>query len=246
MPGIVGLVSGMPREQAEFQLRQMLDSICHESFYVSGTSSNEKLGLYVGWVALRGSFSENMPLHNEHGNITLIFSGEEFPDPDTKNGLKKKGHTFDSKGTSYLVHLAEDDVQFPKCLNGRFHGILSESTRGTATLFNDRYGMQRLYYHEAKDAFYFSAEAKAILRVRPELRELDPKGIAEFVACGCVLEDRTLFLEFGFCRQALHGYSKTPIWKRRSLISTRGSGKRNRCLTPRVTTKDFGKCFPKM
>src|SRR5262249_9083196 len=104
-----------------------------------------------------------------------------------------KGHTFDSRGASYLVHLSEGDVQFPKCLNGRFHGILADSTRGTAALFNDRYGMQRLYYHEAKDAFYFSAEAKAILRVRPELRELDPKGIGEFVACGCVLENRTLF-----------------------------------------------------
>ena len=36
-------------------------------------------------------------------------------------------------------------------------------------LFNDRYGMQRIYYHQSKDAFYFAAEAKAILAVRPEL-----------------------------------------------------------------------------
>ena len=30
--------------------------------------------------------------------------------------------------------------------------------------------------HEAKDAFYFAAEAKAILKVRPELRAVDQKG----------------------------------------------------------------------
>ncbi len=36
--------------------------------------------------------------------------------------------------------------------------------------------MHRLYYHESKDAFYFAAEAKAILEVRPELRTLDPSG----------------------------------------------------------------------
>jgi asparagine synthase (glutamine-hydrolysing) len=60
-------------------------------------------------------------------------------------------------------------------------------------LFNDRYGMHRIYYHEAKDAFYFGAEAKAILAVRPELRRMDRKGLGEFVACGCVLENRTLF-----------------------------------------------------
>ena len=63
----------------------------------------------------------------------------------------------------------------------------------TVTLFNDRYGMHRIYYHEAKDAFYFAAEAKAILAVRPELRSIDPDGLAEFVSCGCTLENRTLF-----------------------------------------------------
>src|SRR5438093_5368282 len=53
--------------------------------------------------------------------------------------------------------------------------------------------MHRIYYHESKEAFYFAAEAKAILAVRPELRSADPRGLGEFVACGCVLENRTLF-----------------------------------------------------
>ena len=53
--------------------------------------------------------------------------------------------------------------------------------------------MHRLYYHESKDAFYFAAEAKAILAVRPETRSADPRGLGEYVSCGCVLEDRTLF-----------------------------------------------------
>ena len=33
-----------------------------------------------------------------------------------------------------------------------------------------------MYYYESKDAFYFAAEAKAILAVRPELRRLNPQG----------------------------------------------------------------------
>ena len=70
---------------------------------------------------------------------------------------------------------------------------MTDRTRGVTTLFNDRFGMHRLYYHESKDAFYFAAEAKAILAVRPELRRADPRGVGEFVACGCVLENRTLF-----------------------------------------------------
>jgi asparagine synthase (glutamine-hydrolysing) len=53
--------------------------------------------------------------------------------------------------------------------------------------------LQRVYFHEAGDAFYFSAEAKAILEVRPELRSTDPRGLGEYISFGCVLENRTLF-----------------------------------------------------
>ena len=60
-------------------------------------------------------------------------------------------------------------------------------------LFNDRYGMHRLCYHQSDDAFYFAAEAKAILAVLPELRTPDSRSIGEFVACSCVLGDRTIF-----------------------------------------------------
>ena len=67
-------------------------------------------------------------------------------------------------------------------------------------LFNDRYGMHRLNYHEGKDAFYFAVEAKAILAVLPELRRIDERSLGEFVSCGCVLENRTLFT--GICRAA--------------------------------------------
>ncbi|HWO35554.1 MAG TPA: hypothetical protein VNO32_42715, partial [Candidatus Acidoferrum sp.] len=81
MPGLVGLVTKLPREWAEPQLLRMLDSLRHEAFYVSGTWVDEDLGIYVGWVARQGSFDAGMPLQNETKDITLIFSGEEFPDP---------------------------------------------------------------------------------------------------------------------------------------------------------------------
>jgi asparagine synthase (glutamine-hydrolysing) len=193
MPGIVGLVTKMPRKEAELQLFQMVEKLSHEDFYVAGTWVNETLGVYVGWVARKGSFSDGMPLRNENGDTVLIFSGEEFPDGDTLGRLRQRGHVVDRTGPSYLVHLYEDDTTFPACLNGRFHGLLIDQTQKTLILFNDRYGMDRIYYHESKEAFYFAAEAKAILAVRPELRRSDPRGLGEFVACGCVLENRTLF-----------------------------------------------------
>jgi len=134
-----------------------------------------------------------MPLKNEKGDVVLIFSGEEYPEPEIASNLRQKRHEFENEGAAYLVHLYEEDASFPKNLNGRFQGLLANRTRGTAMLFNDRYGLQRIYYHEAKEAFYFAAEAKAILEVRPELRSADPQGLGEYISCGCVLENRTLF-----------------------------------------------------
>jgi len=193
MPGIVGLITEMPREQAEPQLLQMVATLYHESLYRTGTWIDESLGIYAGWIARKDSFCDGMPLCNEYGNVVLIFSGEEYPEPGTARRLKERGHEFEENQASYLVHLYEEDPAFPSSLNGRFHGLLTDKTRGTAMLFNDRYGMRRIYYHQSKQAFYFAAEAKAILAVRPELRTADARGLAEFVSCGCVLENRTLF-----------------------------------------------------
>lgn len=193
MPGIVGLITKLPRETAERQLREMVQALCHEPFYTSGIWADSENGIYVGWIARKGSFADGMPLHNELGDNTLFFSGEDFPEPGTRKALRERGHDVAPHSAAYLVHRYEEEPDFPRGLNGRFHGLVADRARGMAMLFNDRYGLQRLYYHEAKDAFYFAAEAKAILKVRPELRSADPSGLGEFLVCGCVLENRTLF-----------------------------------------------------
>jgi asparagine synthase (glutamine-hydrolysing) len=180
MPGIVAIITRMPRRLAEPQLLRMLSTLRHESFYTTGTWIDESAGVYLGWTALEGSFADGMPLRNESGNCVLAFSGEEYSISAGKAG-------------SYLVDAYERDREFPRSLNGRFHGLVVDRRARTATVFNDRFGMHRLYVHESADASYFAAEAKAILAVRPELRRTDARSLGELVACGAVLENRTLF-----------------------------------------------------
>ena len=193
MPGIVGFVTRMPRERAEPELLRMVEALRHESSYATGTWVDESLGVYVGWATRKNSFSDGMPICNERGDVVLVFSGEEYPEPGTARKLKERGHGLQPDGPAYLVHLYEEDPAFPAGLNGRFHGLLIDRARGIATLFNDRYGMHRVYFHESKEAFYFAAEAKAILAVRHELRSANLRSLGELVACGCVLDNRTVF-----------------------------------------------------
>jgi asparagine synthase (glutamine-hydrolysing) len=209
MPGLVGLITKMRREDAEQQLLAMLGTLRHEPFYVTGTWCDESLGVYVGWAAREDSFSEGMPLTNEAGNVVLVFSGEDHPEPGTPSKLKERGHAVTPDGPGYLIHLCEEDPAFPAGLNGWFHGLLADRVRNTVTIFNDRFGMHRLYFHEAGDAFYFAAEAKAILAVRPELRAVNPQALGEFIALGCVVENRSLF-------QGIHVLPAGSAWSFRN------------------------------
>src|SRR5437867_7746841 len=130
MPGLVGLLTKMPRKRAEPELLRMLQALSHENFYVTGVWVDESLGVYVGWTVRKDSFSDGMPLWNERGDVSLIFSGEEFPEPGTARRLKERGHEVGTDGPSYLVHLYEEDQTFPAALNGRFHGLLDRKCVG--------------------------------------------------------------------------------------------------------------------
>jgi asparagine synthase (glutamine-hydrolysing) len=136
------------------------------------------MGAFVGWTG--HTYTPANPLYDRH--VELAFSGEEFSDP-----------TRDPDSTDLLRDYLQNPQTFPATLNGWFQGLLIDKARETVLLFNDRYGMHRLYYHQTRDTFYFAAEAKAILAVCPGLRTFDSRSLGEFVSCGCVLENRTLF-----------------------------------------------------
>src|SRR6266568_706716 len=191
MPGIVGLITKLPRLAAEQQLQEMLKSICYENFYRSGTWIDESLGVYVGWTVIKGSFSDGMPLYNGKGDACLIFSGEEYSEHRPIG--RGRESTSGSAECSYLMTEYEQNSNFVQDLNGLFHGLIADCRRKEVTLFNDRDGMHRLCYHEAEDGFYFGSEAKAILAARPELREIDYRSFGEFASFSCVLENRTIF-----------------------------------------------------
>jgi asparagine synthase (glutamine-hydrolysing) len=201
MPGIVGFIGAGSPEQNASALPRMVKCMMHEPTYASGTYVNEQLGLWVGWVAHESSFVDCMPVWNESRDACLIFSGEDFRGLGEIEALRSKGHKYAAENASYLVHLYEDmGLKFVEKLNGWFSGILVDLRDQKVVLFNDRYGLGRIYYSETTDGFYFSSEAKSLLKVLPDLRRLDSRGLAETFSCGCVLQNRTLF----------HGISTLP------------------------------------
>jgi len=93
MPGIVGIITKRERTTVEPELARMVNAIRHERFYQTGTWADESLGVYVGWTALKGSFSDGMPLRNERGDVCLVFSGEEYSGGQASAGATRRGTT---------------------------------------------------------------------------------------------------------------------------------------------------------
>jgi asparagine synthase (glutamine-hydrolysing) len=194
MPGIIGIIGQGSRESRQMAIDQMIKVMRHESSYASGSYLNERCRVASGWMVHQGSFADCNPVWNETGDMCLVFSGEVFTDPSAIQALRDRGHRFGADDASWIVHAYEEKGPgFVESLNGIFSGLLVDLRENQVILFNDRYGLGRIYCHEAADGFYFASEAKALLKIFPALRRMQMAQLGELLTFGCVAHDQTLF-----------------------------------------------------
>jgi asparagine synthase (glutamine-hydrolysing) len=157
----------------------------HHPSDVRGTYFVPELNCYLGWVVHKGSYADCNPVLHDQGEVALVFSGEHFSHARAGGG--------EATPRCLLKQYLDAGLQFVRDINGWFCGAIVDRKSGTVVLFNDRYGVSRVYYHQSKNAFTFASEAKSILSVRPEARSLDVAGLGQFLGFGTVFGDRTLF-----------------------------------------------------
>jgi asparagine synthase (glutamine-hydrolysing) len=179
MPGIAAIISPGPPAECNARLQLMLDTMRHENFYKTAALSFPEMGIYAGAISFKDG-SDGIFL-DENEEVALVFSGECYWESKIVDGRK-------------LVELykSQGDAFFGK-LNGLFSGLLVDRNQRRTFLFNDRFGIQRIYFHEMFGALYLAGEAKALLEILPGSRQFDPRGIADYLTFGCVLDWKTLF-----------------------------------------------------
>jgi asparagine synthase (glutamine-hydrolysing) len=193
VPGIAGIITKSRPNNYHAEHASMIEAMENEPFYTSGLYSEARLNMRLGWVVQSNSFCDCMPVVNERQDLVLIFSGEDFARNSTRRRLGAESRS-GFQDARYLIRLYEEmGESFLAELNGWFTGVLADLNQRKIMLFNDRYGMQRLYYYESADAFFFASEAKSLLHVLPAARNLSPEAFGEHVAFGCVLGERSLF-----------------------------------------------------
>lgn len=180
MQAVAGIISPVGGEPNSRKVEAMLATMMHRDGDVKGLFASREAGFCGGWISAAGESTEQIKW-NERNDTGVLFCGEHFGEGNENDA-------------SHVLSLYEKcGGSFVEKLNGLFSGALIDLQQQKVWIFNDRYGCHRMYYHENADGFYFASEAKAILAVCPELRRLDDRGLAEFLFCGCVLQNRTLF-----------------------------------------------------
>ena len=198
----------------------MVGSMLYEPFYVSNMFSVPEVGVYGGWVTYENSLAAGRVYSDQGENVVLLLSGECVVDDDirvddTSNHDRLKRSDLDS-----LIDMYECMGQrFVEKLNGLFSGVLVDKRTGEAILFNDRYGVNRIYWHQRDDETYFASEAKALLSILPDLREFDERGVAQLVTYGCTTAGRTLFRNIELLPNASLWSFKHGTFKKRTYFS---------------------------
>src|SRR3990172_7812818 len=200
MPGFFGVVQAPQRTGASSDrelvelVERMSAAMQYEPLYSADIFSCPELGACVARVGWPCGHSPR-GARNGPAPFVLVTTGEPIWESSLDTGSLKDGSAQWSGPGARDVALAysrfgEDGLGQ---LNGIFAGFLMDRRRATCHLFNDRYGIERLFLYQEGARTFFSSEAKAILAVAPATRTFDPEGLAQFLACGCTLDSRSLY-----------------------------------------------------
>lgn len=140
-----------------------------------------------------------MHLDTVNGLYTVVFNGEVYNFYEIKSELISLGYHFHTQTDTEVV-LAAYAAWGRECVsrfNGMFAIAIYDHAKCELFLSRDRLGKKPLYYayDEKNGVFVFASEIKAILKIRPELSDLDidPQLINAFMTLGYTPGEQTLF-----------------------------------------------------
>jgi asparagine synthase (glutamine-hydrolysing) len=153
MPAIVGLLTAGPAASAERQLDRMMTAsgIGKCSKYIE-----PRLGVFMGWGTEPDCAGRSRTKLHESKDLDLVLTddggvaSEAIETMWNRGDWTTAGCGTDSRDWNVRVSDALGAMQ------GRFHGIAVNRQQGEVVLFNDRWGLSRLYIYDSAEAVYFA------------------------------------------------------------------------------------------
>lgn len=191
MPGILGLASSEDPASVGPALEQMLQPLRRRPWL-------REAQWRAGGAGLASVGVEDQAMLAEEGDCALAVAGEISDQEQLAQRLAAAGvdkPPIPRLGDLLLRAYRRFGAEALCGLNGLYVIAVWEASLQQLTLVNDRYGFRRLYYWQARRALLFASEYKAFLR-HPEFNpRVSEAGLADFLAVGYALDDRTLFAD---------------------------------------------------
>jgi len=134
------------------------------------------------------------PMCNEDQTLWITFNGEIYNFQEIKARLRRS-HQFKTRSdTEVILHLYEEiGEDCVKELRGMFTLAIYDNRKEKLFLARDHLGQKPLYYHHDDYAFAFASEIKALLALKPGLREMDAQALYEYLTIRIITPPRSMF-----------------------------------------------------
>jgi asparagine synthase (glutamine-hydrolysing) len=128
------------------------------------------------------------------GRYHITFNGEIYNYRELRQRLAGKGHRFQTSSDTevILAAFAEWDEDAPMQLRGIFAFAIWDAERRRLFLARDQLGVKPLLYSADPSAIVFASELKAILEAPSIPRDIDREGLADYLALGYAIGEKTI------------------------------------------------------
>ena len=193
MCGIYGEIGPSPID--ERRARFATDRLLHRGPDEYGAWVGEKVFLGMRRLSIIDLSGGQQPIWNEDKTCCIVFNGELYNFLDLRPELEAKGHVFHTRSdTEVILHAYEEwGMDCLKRLNGMFAIAIWDQPRDRLLLARDRIGEKPLYYYHHGGRLVFGSEIKAILADPAIPRELNPRGLSNFLAFGHAIAPETMY-----------------------------------------------------
>ena len=123
------------------------------------------------------------PMSSADGTVVIVFNGEIYNFRELRSELESRGARFRGHSDTEVLlqlYLAEGEAMLSR-LNGIFALALWDGRSQSMLVARDALGVKPLYYAATNHGVAFASEIKALVRLVPELRELDPVALHRYL-----------------------------------------------------------------
>ena len=200
MCGIIAIITSRPPSRLADVAGAMTNALVHRGPDDVGVEAFEREGVALGMrrLSILDLEGGSQPMWDEERRHGVVFNGEIYNFAELRRELSAAGHRFasDHSDTEVLVHGYEEwGLGLCERLNGMFAFALWDRANERLLVGRDRTGEKPLYVARVPGGYAVASELKALYHYPGLDRDIDLRGLEQYLDFGYVLSPRTILAQ---------------------------------------------------